>query len=77
MNTFVDASRILLCIVCVNIRAFEMYLDKDLYLTYVMQVWLVFEWLATHTRKKSAFDPVLDFVVPFLSQMIVFYKLFL
>jgi hypothetical protein len=54
-----------------------MYLDKDLYLTYVMQVWLVFEWLATHTRKKSAFDPVLDFIVPFLSQMIVFYKLFM
>jgi hypothetical protein len=76
MNAFIDAGRILLCIVCINIRAWEVYLNIDLYLTYVMQLWLVFEWLGTQTRKKCKFDPVLDFIVPFLSQMIVFYKLF-
>ena len=79
MNTFIDAARIMLCIVCVNIRVFEVYLDFDLYLTYVIQVWLVFEWIGTadKTKKKTPFDPVLDFIIPFLAQLIVFYKLFL
>lgn len=77
VNIFVDCSRIILCCVCLNIRAFEVYLDKDLYLTYVMQLWLIFEWIGTQNRKKKGFDPVLDFIIPFMAQIIVFYKLFL
>lgn len=40
----------------------------------ILQAWLLLEWIALKTNQKIPYDVVLHDVLPFLAQLIVFYK---
>lgn len=40
----------------------------------ILQTWLLLEWIASKTNQKIPYDVVLHDVLPFLAQIIVFYK---
>lgn len=40
----------------------------------ILQTWLLLEWIALKTNQKIPYDVVLHDVLPFLAQIIVFYK---
>lgn len=73
----VNFARMFLCASCLVTIGFEIILliNLSIYLSFMMQTWMFFEWLASKDKNKKEYDIVLHDLIPFLSQLILFYKI--
>lgn len=60
---------------CITCLFLEITLGiKIVFSVLLLQSWLLSEWLAMKNKKEIAYDVLLHDILPFMAQIIVFYK---